>query len=110
MLYNKITKKYLCIAKHLGGPWYISNRIKDLEEFLSDEKNQEAFWKDEHTYELRYEDDPNFEGENFPGVRSDNRPENLELWTSRHPSGVNHSDKIKSSIAFLEEEGYKVSK
>jgi hypothetical protein len=24
------------------------------------------------------------------GVRDDNRPENLELWTTRHPAGVSH--------------------
>jgi len=42
------------------------------------------------------------------GVRHDNRPENLELWTSRHPAGVRKEDKIKSCIAFLEEEGYKI--
>lgn len=28
------------------------------------------------------------------GVRSDNRPENLELWSSSHPSGQRVSDKI----------------
>lgn len=44
------------------------------------------------------------------GIRSDNRVENLELFTSRHPSGVRHEDKLKSAIAFLEEEGYKLSK
>lgn len=44
------------------------------------------------------------------GIRSDNRLENLELWTSRHPSGVNYEHKIKSAIAFLEEEGYKITK
>lgn len=44
------------------------------------------------------------------GVRSDNSPDNLEVWTSRHPSGVRVKDKIKSAIALLEEEGYKVVK
>ena len=44
------------------------------------------------------------------GIRSDNRLENLELWTSRHPAGVRHQEAIKNAIALLKEDGYKVSK
>lgn len=44
------------------------------------------------------------------GIRQDNRPENLELWTSRHPAGVRHEEKIQSAIDLLLEEGYKISK
>lgn len=44
------------------------------------------------------------------GIRHDNRIENLELWTSRHPAGVRYEDKISSAIDFLKEEGYKVVK
>lgn len=29
------------------------------------------------------------------GVRDDNRPENLELWSSSHPTGQRVSDKVE---------------
>ena len=66
-LVNRITRKFLCIAKNLGGPWYICGRCKELDNFFSDEKNEKSFWKDEHCYEIMYEDSPDFPGdlENF---------------------------------------------
>jgi HNH endonuclease len=36
------------------------------------------------------------------GVRDDNRPENLELWTSPQPSGIRVSDAIEWARAILE--------
>lgn len=41
------------------------------------------------------------------GVRNDNRPENLELWSSRHPKGQRVSDKVawaKELLALYEPE------
>ena len=38
------------------------------------------------------------------GDRSDNRPENLELWTTNQPPGQRVKDKIKWAIDFLQEE------
>jgi hypothetical protein len=35
------------------------------------------------------------------GVRDDNRPENLELWTTVQPSGQRVRDKIEWAKAFL---------
>ena len=35
------------------------------------------------------------------GVRTDNRPENLELWSSRHGRGQRVEDKIRWCVAFL---------
>lgn len=35
------------------------------------------------------------------GVRDDNRPENLELWSSSHPSGQRVEDKIEWALEFL---------
>ena len=55
-LANKKTKKFLCIAKHLDGPWYVSNLIEKLEDFFCDEANKESFWEEEHNFELLYED------------------------------------------------------
>lgn len=40
------------------------------------------------------------------GVRDDNRPENLELWSSRHGKGQRVSDKIDFAASFLREYGY----
>ena len=68
MLVNNITKKFICLGKHLGGPWHLSHGADDLEAFLNDEKNQEAFWENERCYELKYENDSDFHGINFPPV------------------------------------------
>lgn len=62
---NKKTKKYLCLAKHMGGPWYLSNRFKDLQLFFDDIENQDSFLKDEHCYEILYEDEITDEHLNF---------------------------------------------
>jgi hypothetical protein len=35
------------------------------------------------------------------GIRSDNRTENLELWTSRHPKGQRVEDKVAWAIEIL---------
>lgn len=37
------------------------------------------------------------------GVRSDNRPENLELWSSRHGKGQRVGDRIRDAKTFLAE-------
>lgn len=42
------------------------------------------------------------------GDKSDNRLENLELWTTCQPSGQRLEDKIKWCIDFLTSNGYKV--
>lgn len=39
------------------------------------------------------------------GVRSDNRPGNLELWSTRHPKGQRVSDKIAWCLEFLSRYG-----
>ena len=44
------------------------------------------------------------------GDRSDNRLENLELWTKNHPMGQRVEDKIKWAIEFLNKYGYKITK
>jgi len=44
------------------------------------------------------------------GIRHDNRPENLELWSSNHPPGQRVGDQIEWAIAFLKEYGYNVEK
>ncbi|WP_218923125.1 HNH endonuclease [Bacillus thuringiensis] len=44
------------------------------------------------------------------GDRSDNRIENLELWTTTQPSGQRVEDKIEWAKAFLEQYGYEVEK
>ena len=35
------------------------------------------------------------------GIRSDNRPENLELWQFSHPSGIRKLDAVKDAIREL---------
>jgi HNH endonuclease len=35
------------------------------------------------------------------GVRTDNRPENLELWSTAHPKGQHVSDKIAFAVEML---------
>lgn len=44
------------------------------------------------------------------GERSDNRPENLELWCIGQPPGQRVEDKIKYYIEYLSLHGYKVEK
>lgn len=43
------------------------------------------------------------------GLRTDNRIENLELWSTSHPAGQRVEDKIAWAIEFLEQYGYEVS-
>ena len=38
------------------------------------------------------------------GKRSDNRPENLELWSSRHGKGQRVDDRVRDAQAFLSEQ------
>lgn len=42
------------------------------------------------------------------GIRNDNRPENLELWSYSQPRGQRVEDKIDWAILFLGEYGYSV--
>lgn len=44
------------------------------------------------------------------GIKSDNRIENLELWSHSHPYGQRVDDKIEWAKEFLEEYGYVVTK
>ncbi len=44
------------------------------------------------------------------GIKDDNRIENLELWSHSHPYGQRIEDKIAWAKAFLEENGYVVSR
>ncbi len=44
------------------------------------------------------------------GIRDDNRIENLELWSSRHPKGQRVEDKIKWCREFLDIYGFSVIK
>ena len=43
------------------------------------------------------------------GVRDDNRPENLELWSTSQPPGQRVEDRISWAIELLREYGYAVS-
>ena len=44
------------------------------------------------------------------GIRSDNRIENLELWSKKQPAGQRVEDKIIWAKEFLEEYGFKIEK
>lgn len=43
------------------------------------------------------------------GIKSDNRIENLELWSTSQPSGQRVEDKVKWAIEYLTEHGYHVT-
>jgi hypothetical protein len=43
------------------------------------------------------------------GDRSDNRIENLELWTTTQPSGQRVEDKIKWAIEFLKQYNFEIT-
>lgn len=43
------------------------------------------------------------------GIRDDNRPENLELWSKSQPAGQRVTDKIAWACEFLAEYGYEVT-
>lgn len=43
------------------------------------------------------------------GIRDDNRPENLELWSKSQPSGQRVDDKIAWAVEFLRQYGWSVS-
>lgn len=40
------------------------------------------------------------------GVKDDNRPENLELWSTSQPPGQRVVDKIEWALSFLSDYGY----
>lgn len=43
------------------------------------------------------------------GVKDDNRPENLELWTIPPRNNIRVEDAIKDCIEFLEKYGYQIN-
>lgn len=44
------------------------------------------------------------------GNRSDNRIENLELWSGKHLKGARVRDQIEEAITLLKRHGYQVTK
>jgi hypothetical protein len=40
---------------------------------------------------------------NINGIKNDNKPENLELWSRSQPAGTRVEDKIKWAIQILEQ-------
>lgn len=43
------------------------------------------------------------------GIRDDNEPGNLELWTKAHPPGQRVEDKVAWCIGFLRRYGYEIA-
>ena len=46
---------------------------------------------------------------NINGIRDDNRPENLELWSKGQPAGQRVADKVAWAVDLLERYGYSVT-
>jgi hypothetical protein len=44
------------------------------------------------------------------GIKDDNRIENLELWSNRHPPGQRVEDHIDWAVELLKKHGYKITK
>ncbi len=56
-LRNKISGKFILLAKHYCDGWYVQNDtlVEELDQFFIDHKNE--FFKDHHSFEIFYEDE-----------------------------------------------------
>lgn len=87
-------------ARRVDAKGYVSVRTTDLQN-----PSQHSGWVKEHTLVMcqclgRYL----LKGEtvhHLNGVRHDNRPENLELWSTSQPSGQRVQDKVRWAIELL---------